>query len=211
MLFRTALVWLMFAAPASAASVSSHYTCLQGHEQDATAKLQTAITDALTNFFSKRRIAIDPTSLQVRVTLTTQTEYGGRTYAVFTGSAGGDTGYGMGANAAAPAATDGTKFNVIFSSGSDTQDAGEYRILTSQRGFDKEGNPIDQHCRLKVFNSGDGEASKSILVLNAASGRVLGLISLPAQISALLGRAREADQIIRLQSRCSGLPLTLSA
>ena len=80
------------------------------------------------------------------------------------------------------AANDGTKFNVLFSSGSDSQDNAEYRIIAGQKGFDREGNPIDRHCQLELFDAGDSEASKTLLVLNAGSGHVLGPIPLPAQL-----------------------------
>jgi hypothetical protein len=77
---------------------------------------------------------------------------------------------------------DGTKFNALFSSGSDNQDMGEYRIVGTQSGFDRAGNPINRHCRLKLFDSGDAEPTRSLLVINAGSGHLLGLIALPAQM-----------------------------
>jgi hypothetical protein len=79
-------------------------------------------------------------------------------------------------------AKDGTKFNVVFSSGSDEQTTGEYRIISSQKGFDREGNALNRHCRLELFSSGDSEATKTLLVLNAKSAHVLGLIPLPRRI-----------------------------
>jgi hypothetical protein len=95
--------------------------------------------------------------------------------------------YGSGGGlGSAPTATvtakDGTRFDVLFSSGSDTQDAGEYRIIATQRGFTREGNPIGGHCHLRLFESGDFEATRSLLVINAGSGHALGLIRLPSEI-----------------------------
>jgi hypothetical protein len=219
--------------------VSSNYTCVQGHEQEATNKLQAYIKRAIIKFFRSRRIAINPSTLQVNVGLTIQTGADTRPYVAFTGSAGAGSAANQGAGAlavpgaagapraagapgaaanpggvvaempggavaanplggtngyaggglglgSAPAATvtaeDGTRFDVLFSSGSDTQDAGEYRILASQRGFTREGNPIGRHCRLRLFESGDFDATRSLLVINASSGHALGLIRLPAVI-----------------------------
>jgi hypothetical protein len=226
--------------------VSSNYTCVQGHEEEATNKLQAYIKRAIIKFFSSRRIAINSSTLQVNVGLTIQTGADTKPYVAFTGSAGAGSAANQGAGAlgtpggaaaipgaagapraagapgaaahsggvvaempggavaanplggtngyaggglglgSAPAATvtaeDGTRFDVLFSSGSDTQDAGEYRILASQRGFTREGNPIGRHCRLRLFESGDFDATRSLLVINASSGHALGLIRLPAEI-----------------------------
>jgi hypothetical protein len=226
--------------------VSSNYTCVQGHEQDATNKLQDYLKRAITNFFKSRRIAIDPSTLQINVSLTIQTGTAMKPYVAFTGNAasgfaanpgagalgapggaaatpgtgaaaipgggaagipsaavkpgaggaatalggatGGATGYAAGGGlggssvAATVTAKDGTRFDVFFSSGSDTQDAGEYRIIATQRGFSREGNPIDRHCRLRLFESGDFDATRRLLVINAGSGHVLGLIPLPSEV-----------------------------
>jgi hypothetical protein len=225
--------------------VSSDYTCVQGHEQDATNKLQDYIKRAITNFFRSRHIEIDPSTLQVNVSLTMQTGTQTRPYVAFTGNAGagfaanpgagalatpggaaatpgaagipgaaanpgggaagipgaaanpvggaaanslgGATGYGGGGlGGSTPAATvtakDGTRFNILFSSGSDNQDAGEYRIIATQRGFTREGNPIGRRCRLRLFESGDFDATRRLLVINASSGHALGLIPLPSEI-----------------------------
>ncbi len=222
---RTLTVLLLLCGTCTAAPVSSDYTCVQGHEQDATNKLQDYIKHAATNFFRSRRIAIDPSTLQVNVSLTIQTGMATRPYVAFTGNAGsglaanlgpgalgspngpapspsagaaanpgggaaglpgtaanrgggtagipgaaansgasgaanpagagtgyaGGGGLGVSSVAAIVSAKDGTRFNLYFSSGSDTQDAGEYRIIATQRGFTREGNPIGRHCRLRLF------------------------------------------------------------
>jgi hypothetical protein len=239
---RTLIVLLLLCGTCTAAPVSSDYTCVQGHEQEATNKLQAYVKRAIIKFFGSRRIAIDPSTLQVNVGLTIQTGADTKPYVAFTGNAGagfaanlgagamgtpggaaaipgaagaprapapgaanpggvvdgipggavaanppgGANGYAGGGLGSAPAATvtakDGTRFDVLFSSGSDTQDAGEYRILASQRGFTREGNPIGRHCRLRLFESGDFDATRSLLVVNAGSGHTLGLIRLPAEI-----------------------------
>jgi hypothetical protein len=174
---------LLLSGPSFAAPVSSRYTCLQGHEQEATTRLQSFAAKALAEFFKNKKIDIDSSTLQVSVSLTTQTDAGGVPYAAFTGNAGGGSGMTGTATAGIVAAKDGTKFNALFSSGSDEQDNAEYRIVTTQRGFDREGNPINRHCLLKLFDADDSEASRTLLVLNAGSGHVLGLISLPMQIT----------------------------
>jgi len=241
---RTLIVLLLLCGTCAAAPVSSDYTCVQAHEQEATNKLQAYIKSAIIKFFRSRHIAINPSTLQVNVGLTIQTGAGTRPYVAFTGNAGagfpanpgagalgtpggaasipgaagapraagapgaaanpggvvaaipggavaanppgGTNGYAGGGLGSSPAATvtakDGTQFDILFSSGSDTQDAGEYRILASQRGFTREGNPIGRHCRLRLFESGDFDATRSLLVINASSGHALGLIRLPAEI-----------------------------
>lgn len=173
---------LLFCGSSFAASVSSNYMCVQGHEQEATSKLKADAAEALTNFFKQRNIDIDPSALQFNVNLTTQTNLDGTPYVGFTGNGGGGSGLTGSAIAGTVAAKDGTKFNVLFSSGSDNQDMGEYRVVSTQSGFDREGNPINQHCYLKLFQSGDSEASKTLLILNASSGHILGSIPLPAQM-----------------------------
>jgi hypothetical protein len=172
---------LLLSSSSFAASVGSSYTCVQGHEKEATAKLQALGIQALKEFFKNRNIDINESTLKFGVTLTTQTDSSGAPYAAFSGSTGGSNLTGA-ALAGTVAASDGTKFNVLFSSGSDSQDNAEYRIVATQKGFDGEGNPIDRHCQLKLFQSSDSEASKTLLVLNAGSGHVLGLIQLPAQL-----------------------------
>jgi hypothetical protein len=172
---------LLLSSSSFAASVSSGYTCLPGHEQEATAKFQAFGVQALKDFFKNRNIEINESTLKFSVHLTTQTDISGPPYVAFSGNAGGSKFTGT-ALAGTVAANDGTKFDVLFSSGSESQDNGEYRIVATQSGFDREGNPIDRHCQLKLFQSGDSEATKTLLALNAGSGHVLGLIPLPAQL-----------------------------
>jgi hypothetical protein len=166
-----------------AAPVSQNYLCVQGHEQDATTKLQELVKQSVTDFFKERDIAIDASTLQVNLSSSTQTGGDSPSYVSFTGSAAGGGSQFSGTSVAATvAAQDGTKFNVLLSSGSDNQDAAEYRVVSTQRGFDKEGNAIDHHCALTLY-SGDSEATKSLLIINAASGHVLGRIRVPSRIS----------------------------
>lgn len=273
---RTLVVLLLLGGTCTAAPVSSSYTCVQGHEQAAANKMQDYIRRAATRFFRSRRIAIDPSMIQVNVNLAMQTG-ADRPYAGFTGSAGaafaanlsadimaasanstsaagstsvpgassapgatsipgstslsgpaaagptarpgtagrpsaaagasagaspggvpgsagsaaayvgGGFGLGLGMGGSAPAATltakDGTRFEILFSSGSDIQDTGAYRVNATQRGFTREGNPIGRHCRLRLFRPGDFNATRTLLVINANSGHTLGLIPLPSQIS----------------------------
>jgi hypothetical protein len=178
---RTIFLSLLLCGSSFAASVSRDYSCVQGHEQDATTKLQTFATQALTNFFKNRSIEIDPSTIQFNASLSIQAGVDSAPHVEFTGGTSGGSGLTGSAVAGAVAAKDGTKFNVIFSSGSDNQDMAEYRAVSSQSGFDREGNPINGHCRLELF-IGDLDATKTLLVLNAGSGHVLGLIPLPVQI-----------------------------
>lgn len=175
------LLLLLLSGSSFAASVSSSYTCVQGHEQEATAKLQAFGIQALKDFFKNRNIEINQSTLKFSVHLTTQTDTSEQPYVAFIGDAGGSNFIGA-SLAGTVAANDGTTFNVLFSSGSDSQDNAEYRIIATQKGFDREGNPIDRHCQLRLFDAGDSEASKTLLVVNAGSGHVLGLISLPPQL-----------------------------
>jgi hypothetical protein len=179
-LLRAIMFLFLLSGASFAASVTSHYTCVQGHEQEATAKLQAFGTQALTNFFREKNIEINPSSLQFGVAVNTQEDFNGKPYVAFAGNAGGLGGSSIGGTVAAK---DGTKFNVLFSSGSDEQNAAQYRAVGTQTEFDREGNAKNRHCQLKLFNSGDGNGTKNLLVLNASSGHVLGLIPLPAQIA----------------------------
>jgi hypothetical protein len=179
---RTLLVWLLLCGPLLAAPVSENYLCVQGHEQQATTKLQTLVKQAVTNFFRSRRITISPSTLQISLTLTTQGGTDSPPYVSFTGNAG-TAGLGASSLAGTVAAKDGTKFNILLSSGSNNQDAAEYRVIRTERGFNREGNAIGQHCTLRLFNSGDAEATDTLLIVNAGSGHTLGLIRLPARIS----------------------------
>jgi hypothetical protein len=175
---------LLFYGSALAAPISQDYLCVQNHEQDATNKLQTFVKQAVINFFKDRRIAINPSTVQINLTNSTQ-RADGPAYISFGGSAAAAGSSGLGGSSVAGTVTahDGTKFNVLMSSGSDSQDTAEYRVVSIQRGFDREGNAIGRHCALKLFNSGDGEATENLLVINAASGHALGRIRLPASIS----------------------------
>jgi hypothetical protein len=183
-----ATVWvstLFLCGSSLAAPISQDYLCIQGHEQDATNKLQTFVRQAVADFFKARRISINSSTLQVNLTSGTQTGMDGPAYVSFTGSApaGGSSTLAAPSIAGTAAAQDGTKFNVLLSSGSDTQAAANYRVVSEQRGFDREGNAIGRHCALKLFNSGAIESTESLLIVNAASGHTLGLIRLPASIS----------------------------
>lgn len=179
---RTVLAWLFLCGPVFAAPISENYLCIQGHEQEATAKLQAIVKDAIINFFRNRNIAINSASLQINLTSSTQTGTSLPPYVSFTGNVG-SSGLTSSSPAATVAAQDGAKFNVLLSSGSSNQDSAEYRIIRTQHGFDREGNAIDQHCTLTLFDSGDSEATKSLLIVNAGSGHVLGSLYLPARIS----------------------------
>jgi hypothetical protein len=181
----TVLLFTLFlCGSALAAPVAQDYLCIQGHEQDATTKLQTYIRQGVIDFFKDRRIAINPTTLQINLGSGTQTGADTPPYVAFTGGAGAGSSTLAGSSIAGTvAAQDGTKFNVLLSSGSDTQDSAEYRIVSTQRGFDREGNAIGAHCSLKLFNSGDSGATASLLIVNATSGHALGLMRLPARIS----------------------------
>lgn len=179
---RTLLAWLLLCGPLLAAPVSENYLCVQGHEQQATAKLQAFVKRAVTDFFRKRKITINSSTLQISLALSTQGGTDSPPYVSFTGNAG-TAGLGGSALAGTVAAQDGTKFNILFSSGSNMQDAAEYRVIRTERGFNREGNAIDQHCTLKLFDSGDSEASETLLIVNAGTGHTLGLIRLPGRIS----------------------------
>lgn len=181
---RALLAWLVFCGSSLAAPVSQEYLCVQGHEQEATTKLQTFIRQAVTDFFEGRRIAINPSTLQISLGSSTQSGGDTPTYFSFTGNtAAGSSALTASSIAATVTAQDGTKFNVLLSSGSGDQDAAEYRIFRTQRGFDKEGNAIGQHCTLRLFNSGDLEATESLMIVNAASGHPIGRIPLPSSIT----------------------------
>jgi hypothetical protein len=175
---------VLLCGPAVAAPVSQGYLCVQGHEQDATNKLQTFVRQAVVDFFKNRRIAINSSTLQINLSSSTQPGADGPSYIAFTGSAAaGSSATGTPSIAGTVAAQDGTKFNVLLSSGSDTQDAANYRVVSTQRGFDREGNAIGRHCALKLFNSGASEGTESLLIVNATSGHALGLIRLPSSMS----------------------------
>jgi hypothetical protein len=184
MLVRALLAWLVLCGTSMAAPVSQDYLCVQGHEQAATTKLQASVKAAITDFFEDRRIAINPSTLQVNLNGSTQSGGDSPPYFSFTGNTGaGGTAFTASSTAATVTAQDGTKFNVLLSSGSDDQDAAEYRILRTERGFDKEGNAVGPHCTLRLFNSGDIEATESLMIVNAASGHPIGRIRLPYTIA----------------------------
>jgi hypothetical protein len=176
---RTLAFSLVLCASSLAAPVSQSYLCVQGHEQEATTKLQTFVKQAVSDFFKDRKIAIDSSSPQINLSISTRPGYDTPSFVSFTGGASGTSAAGSSV-AATVAAQDGTKFSVLLSSGSDNQDAAEYRVVSTQQGFD---NAIHQHCSLRLFNSGDGEATETLLIINAASGHVLGSIRLPSRIS----------------------------
>jgi hypothetical protein len=180
---RTIALSLLLCGSSLAAPISQSYLCVQGHEQEATTKLETSLKQSVTNFFKDKKIEIDASTLQVTLTSSTQTGAFAPPFVSFTGSATGSSASAPASLAATVAAQDGTKFNVVLSSGSSDQNAAEYRILRSQRGFDKEGNAMGEHCSLELFNSGDEEATETMLVVNAASGHILGRIRLPSRIS----------------------------
>jgi hypothetical protein len=181
---RTIAFSILLCGSLSAAPISQSYLCVQGHEQEAKTKLETFLKQTVTNFFKDRKIAINPSTLEIDLSSSTQTGSAvGPPYVSFTGSASGSSGSAPSSVGATVAAQDGTKFNVLLTSGSDEQNAAEYRIIRTQRGFDKEGNAIGEHCGLELFKSGDSEATESMTIVNAASGHILGRFRLPSRIS----------------------------
>jgi hypothetical protein len=181
--WRTLAFSLLLCTSSLAAPISQSYLCVQGHEQEATTKLQTFVRQAVINFFKDKKIAIDPSSVQVNLSSSTRSGYDAPSFVSVTGGASSASPLAASSVAATVAAQDGTKFNVLLSSGSDGQDKAEYRVVSTQQGFDREGNAIHQHCTLRLFNSGDGEATETLLIINAVSGHVLGSIRLPSTIS----------------------------
>jgi len=181
-MLRTILFCLLLCGSLVAAPVSKDYLCVQGHEQDATAKLQTLIKDAIARFFQDRNIAINSSSLQVTLTMSTLPGTNTPPYVSFTGNPN-NSAAGASSVAATVTAQDGTKFTALLSSGSDNQNAAEYLAMRTQRGFDKEGNAVDEHCTLKLFNAGDTMATENLLIVNANSGHTVGLTHLPRQFS----------------------------
>lgn len=178
---RSMLFLLLSCGPSLAAPVSSGYTCLADHETAATAKMQSLATELIVKFFKRRKIGINNATAQISASFTLQTDANGEPCAAFTGKSAG-AGSATSAAAGTITAKGGTKFNVLFSSGSDNQTSGEYRIISSQSGFDREGNALNRHCRLDLFLSDDGDGSKTLLVVNATSGHVMGLVPLPRRI-----------------------------
>ncbi len=76
---RAIFLLLLLSSSSFAASVSSSYTCVQGHEQEAIAKLQAFGIQALKDFFKNRNIDINESTLKFNVTLTTQADTNGGT------------------------------------------------------------------------------------------------------------------------------------
>jgi hypothetical protein len=107
---RAIFLLLLLSGSSFAASVSSSYTCVQGHEQEAIAKLQALGIQALKDFFKNRNIEINQTTLKFGVHLATQTDTSETPYVAFTGDAGGSNLTGA-ALAATITANDGTRFN----------------------------------------------------------------------------------------------------
>ena len=180
---RTIALSLLLCGSSLAAPISQSYLCVQGHEQEATTKLEVSLKQAITSFFKDKKIAVDASTLQITLTSGTQTGAFAPPFLSFTGSGAGSSASAPSSVAATVAAQDGTKFNALLSSGSSDQNAAEYRIVRAQRGFDKEGNAMGEHCSLELFNSGDEEATETMVILNAASGHILGRIRLPSRIS----------------------------
>jgi hypothetical protein len=97
-----------------AAPISSGYTCIKSHEQEATNKFQAFAVGALAKFFNDRGIEVNKPTLQVNVSLTIAAG-DDAPYAAFTGTGSNATGL-SGTIAGTAAGKDGTKFNVILNS-----------------------------------------------------------------------------------------------
>jgi hypothetical protein len=94
-----------------AAPISSSYTCIKGHEQEATNKFQAFAVGAVAKFFNDRGIDVNQPTMQVSVNLTTVAG-DGAPYVAFTGT-GSSTTEPSGTVAGTVAAKDGSKFNVL--------------------------------------------------------------------------------------------------
>jgi hypothetical protein len=97
-----------------AAPISSGYTCIKSHEQEATNNFQAFAVGALAKCFNDRGIEVNKPTLQVNVSLTIAAG-DDAPYAAFTGTGSNATGL-SGTIAGTAAGKDGTKFNVILNS-----------------------------------------------------------------------------------------------
>ncbi len=82
----------------------------------------------------------------------------------------------------------GTRLTVAFNNGEDSQadrDQALYIPVSTQDGFDREGNAINQHCELRLtFPADDLRAANTLWISNEKSGRILLSIPLPRVIQA---------------------------
>ena len=77
----------------------------------------------------------------------------------------------------------GTKFDVIYSGPFGRSSWSYYKIISSNKGFDREGNPVAGHCSLKLAQASNFTSYGMVAeVENLNSGKVIGQFSLPAKL-----------------------------
>ena len=152
---------------------SASITCLDGHETAAAQKLTEILSYGVSVVFKKKKIAFDPSKIALSISASTfdsdNTTYGG--FNVTGGSL---------------VSASGTQFYLDFSGsdndGADGQYLATYLPILTSKGFDKEGNPINPHCTLKLDQAFIANIAESFIIQNSRSGKIIGRVALPPKI-----------------------------
>lgn len=165
---------LLFFQTAGAATTN----CMNGFEDKAGQVISNSVTASLIDFFKSKKIPIDPSEISVQAA-------GGYIFDQDRDNAPGKKYGSFSILDTNIVSLSGTKFRIYFSGPSPWQSSPFYNIVGQNEGFDREGNPINGHCSLRISrpsDSSDDNYATSIEVRNASSEKVIGSFALPAKI-----------------------------
>jgi hypothetical protein len=149
-------------------------TCLDGHEAIAAQKLTEILSYGVSVVFKKKKIAFDPSKIALSISATTF-DSDNTTYGAFNVTGG------------TLVSASGTQFYLDFSGsdndGADGQYLATYLPILTSKGFDKEGNPINPHCTLKLDQAFIANIAESFIIQNSSSGKIIGRVALPPKIT----------------------------
>lgn len=173
MKFTILFTCLLFLQTAGAATAN----CMNGFEDKAGQVISNLVTANLIDFFRSKKIQIDPSKISVQAA-------GGYVFDQDRENVPGKKFGSFEIMDANIVSLSGTKFRIYFTGPSPWQSSPFYNILEQNEGFDREGNPINGHCSLRISRPSDGSDNyaTAIEVRNASSEKVLGSFALPAKI-----------------------------
>jgi hypothetical protein len=149
-------------------------TCMDGHEEVAAQKLTEILSYGVKVILKNKKIAFDPAKIALAINGSTF-DSDNTTYGSFNATSG------------SLVSNSGTKLYLDFSGsdndGADGQYLATYLPILTSKGFDKEGNPINPHCTLKLDQAFIANIAESFIIQNSSSGKIIGRVALPVKIT----------------------------
>lgn len=157
--------------------LTAHANCADVHPELITPKLNAAVHQQISDLFRRKGIAIQSQNIVPDFASTG-----------FSTNFCDPTGKYVVINPSADIASDsGTKFYLEERGpawdGINPGFITVYLAVLTSKGFDKEGNPINPHCTLKLAEPDISDYATTYVIRNSGSGVTIGSLPLPASVS----------------------------